>query len=252
MKRKRKASRANHNGRGHTDRFVRLPHFILRSNAYRSLSCNARALLVELVMLHNGENNGSLYLGVRDAAHRVGLADTTAANHALDELTRTGFITMTVEGHFRVKASDTSRARCWRLNWLQGPGRRLPSLDFLTCEPAPQTKAYRRMERGNRVLKAYRKARDLGRLPVLDTDTLDLIRAKPAPFTVLHSYTLKGANGGFLPKRFIRDSATHIATPWGGAATAGENGWRASDGAPKPAKTAFAPFLAIEQWSLAA
>lgn len=249
---KRNTSRPNATGRNPTTRFVRLDYAIVTSNAYRSLTCNARALLVELVMLSNGSNNGSLYLGVRDAAHRIGLADTTAASNALYELIDTGFITMTQDGHFRVKASETCRARCWRLNWLHGPGRRMPSTDFLTREPPSHTKAYKRMDRGNRVLKAYRKARDIGRLPVLDSDTLDLIRPKPAPFAVSHSYTLKCANGCFLPKARIRDSATHIATPWGGAATAGQNDWRAPDWRENLGRTAFEAFLAIDHGSLAA
>lgn len=250
---KRSKNRVNQTGRNDlTDRFVRLPYRILNSNAYRCLSCNARALLVEMIMLYNSENNGSLYMGVRDAAGRIGLADTTAANAALNELIETGFVTVTQDGHFRVKASETCRARCWRLNWVAGPGRRLASWDFLTREPAPRTKAYKRMERGNRVLKAYRKANDRGRLPVLDSDTLDLITPKPAPFAVSHSYTLKCANGCSLPKARIRDSATHIATPWGGEATAGQKGWRAPDWRENLGRTAFEAFLAIDHGSLAA
>lgn len=73
---KRKKNRPNATGRNPTSRFVGLRHSLLSSNAYRSLSCAARALLVELVMLHNGENNGSLYLSVRDAAARLGFLPT--------------------------------------------------------------------------------------------------------------------------------------------------------------------------------
>lgn len=236
---KRNTSRPNATGRNPTTRFVRLDYAIVNSNAYRSLTCNARALLVELVMLSNGSNNGSIYLGVRDAAHRIGLADTTAARNALDELTDTGFITMTQDGHFRIKASETSRARCWRLNWLHGPGRRMPSIDFLTHEPAPHTKAYRRMDRGNRVLKAYRRARDSGRLPVLESDTLEQFRQEKAPFAVSHSYTLNRANGGFLPKCHVPDFATHIATPWGEGATGHGTDWSAFRPTPIPARMTF-------------
>ncbi len=42
---------------------------------------------------------------------------------------------------------------------------------FMERQPEPGTKAHRRMERGMRALKAYRKDRDSGRLPVLDSDT---------------------------------------------------------------------------------
>ncbi len=77
--------------------------------------------------------------------------------------------------------SRAKRARCWRLTWLPGPGRKQPMWDMLEREPAPQTKARKRMERGLRVLKAYRKDRDLDRLPVLDCDTFDALPPISAP-----------------------------------------------------------------------
>src|SRR5689334_1265733 len=88
----KKTKKPNSTGRNSTSRFARLDHRMLASNAYRALSPNARSLLVELVMLYNGENNGSLFLSVRDAAHRIGLADASAASRAFDELMALGFI----------------------------------------------------------------------------------------------------------------------------------------------------------------
>lgn len=123
-------------------------------------------------MLDNGENNGSLYLSIRDAAGRLGMADLTAVRGAFAELIELGFIEVTEEASFHVKAAEKSRARCWRLTWLAGPGRKGPSMAFVDCQPQPGTRAHRRMERGMRVLKAYRKDRDSGRLPVLDSETL--------------------------------------------------------------------------------
>jgi hypothetical protein len=154
MGKRRNRNRVNATGRNNTSRFVRLDYRLLNSNAYRSLSPNARSLLVDLLMLYNGENNGSLYLGVRDAAHRMGVADLTAASRAFDDLVALGFTELTQEAHFTVKASETSRARCWRLTWEAGPGRKAPSWDFLEREPEPQTTARKRMERGLRALKA--------------------------------------------------------------------------------------------------
>jgi len=122
MAKRRNKSRPNQTGRSNTSRFARLDYRLLNSNAYRALSPNARALLIEVVMLYNGENNGSLWLSVRDAAHRMGVADVTAASNAFAELQDMGFITMTQDAHFRVKASDTCRARCWRLTWEGGTG----------------------------------------------------------------------------------------------------------------------------------
>lgn len=171
--RKRNRNKPNQKGRNPTSRFARLDHRLLNSPAYRALSTAARSLLVELTMLDNGENNGSLYLSIRDAAGRLGMADLTAVRSAFDELQELGFIEMTEDASFHVKAAEKSRARCWRLTWLAGPGRKGPSMAFLERQPQPGTKAHRRMERGTRALKTYRKDRDAGRLPVLDSDTLD-------------------------------------------------------------------------------
>ncbi|QCI93903.1 hypothetical protein [Novosphingobium sp. EMRT-2] len=170
--RKRNKNKPNQTGRNRTTRFARLDHSLLNSPAYRALSVAARALLVELTMLDNGENNGSLYLSIRDAAGRLGMADLSAVRSAFDELQELGFIEMTEDASFHVKAAEKSRARCWRLNWLAGPGRKGPSMTFMERQPQPDTKAHKRMERGMRALKAYRKDRDSGRLPVLDSDTL--------------------------------------------------------------------------------
>lgn len=172
MVKPRRPKKPNATGRSDTSRFVRLDYRILNSNAYRSLTPNARSLLVELIMLYNGMNNGSLYLSVTDAAHRMGVADHHAASRAFDELQDLGFIELTEEAHFQVKASERSRARRWRLTWEAGPGRKLPSSPFLECEPEPHTPARKRMERGCKALKTYRKARDGKKLPVVDSTML--------------------------------------------------------------------------------
>lgn len=252
MARPRNRKKPNATGRSDTSRFVRLDYRILGSNAYRSLSPNGRSLLVELVMLYNGENNGSLYLSVRDGAHRMGVADLTAASRAFDDLVALGFLELAQDAHFRVKASETSRARCWRLTWLAGPGRKAPSWEFLEREPDPQTLARKRMERGQRALKAYRKARDGNRLPVLESDTLAHFEPDLAPGTVLDSDTANMRNGGFQPKFCIRDSATHIATTMGSGERYKLIGWWQPDFTPQLAALTFAVILASNHRSMAA
>lgn len=232
MSKRNKRNKPDATGRSNTTRFARLDHGLLKSSAYRALSPNARSLLVELTMLYNGDNNGSLYLGVRDGAHRMGVADLTAATRAFDELQELGFIEMTVDSKFRSGSSGQSRARCWRLTWEAGPGRRGPSMDFMNREPEPKTPARKRMERGLRALKAYRQRRDRGKFPVLDSETLGAFQPITAPVSVLESNTLNRTNGGFQPNRIVRDSATHIATPWGGGATNSLVGWWQPDLSP--------------------
>jgi hypothetical protein len=215
MAKPRRAKKPNATGRSDTSRFARLDHRILNSNAYRALNPNARTLLVELISLHNGENNGSIWLSVRDATARMGLADTAAASRAFDDLQTLGFIEITKDADFRVKASDTSRARCWRLTWLPGPGRKSASWEFLEKEPPPKTPARKRMERGLRALKAHRKARDADKLPVLDSDTMPPICPDPPTEPVRDSYTASTQNCDFLAHTSVRDSGTYIATTMG-------------------------------------
>jgi len=242
MAMRRNRNRVNATGRNETSRFVRLDYRILTSNAYRSLSPNARSLLVELVMLYNGENNGSLYLSVRHAAHRMGVADLTATSRAFDSLIAHGFIEVTQDAHFRVKAAEASRARCWRLTWLAGPGRKGPSWTFL--EPEPGTPSHKRMERGLRALKAFRKDRDLGRLPVLDSGAMPSFKPIERAQAVQDSYTPKQGNGRILPRCRIPDSATHIATPVGGGTSGCSFGWWQPDWTPSITRLAFAATMA--------
>ena len=241
MVKRRNKNRVNATGRNNTSRFARLDHNLLRSNAYRALTPNARSLLIELTMLDKGDNNGSLYLSVRDAAHRMGLSDLTAASRAFDELMALGFIQMTQEAHFKVKASETSRARCWRLTWLAGPGRKAPSWDFLEREPEPQTPARKRMERGLKALKAYYKDRDSGRLPVLDSDMMSPFEPQTQGGAVLDSNTPNAESGCFLPNHRVRDSATYTAATRGRGAQDNLIGWWQPDWTPS-----------IQAWAIAA
>jgi hypothetical protein len=92
-----------------------LPHFLLNSAAYLSLSTAARAVHVEIVRLYNGSNNGRLALSVRTAAIRCRVARNTAAR-ALAELQDRGFIECVTAGGFSLK---TRHATEWRLTHLK-------------------------------------------------------------------------------------------------------------------------------------
>lgn len=209
-KAKRNRNRPNATGRNPHRRHIQLTHQLLESPAYRSLSPNARALLIELVMLYNGSNNGSLYLSVRDAAARLGLGSLKSAQEALDELQGLEFIEMVQDAHFKVKAAEHSRARTWRLTWLAGPGKRMPDLELYERQPRPQTKARQRMERGLRALKAFRKGKDKGHFPVSDSDTLTATNAPPFIKPVSKSMTAPTQHRAFPANDRVSDSATHI------------------------------------------
>ncbi|MFA7585583.1 MAG: hypothetical protein WCY11_05205 [Novosphingobium sp.] len=155
----------------------------------------------------------------------MGVADVTAASNALAELQDMGFIAVTQDAYFHVKASATSRARCWRLTWEAGPGRKGPSSEYLEREPAPQSKARKRMERGLKALKAYRLALSQNKMPVLDSNTLAPFGPIAAPISVLDTYTAPTENRAFSGNGSVLDSATHIATTMGSAANRVPIGW---------------------------
>jgi hypothetical protein len=229
-----------------TSRFVRLDYRLLTSNAYRSLSPNARSLLVELAMLYNGDNNGSLYLGVRDAAHRLGVADLTAASRAFDDLKALGFVQMTKDSHFSVKAADAARARCWRLTWHPGPGRKIATWDFMEREPEPKTTARKRMERGQKALKVYRKARSSNKFPVLDCGTTAPFGAELAADPVAKSDTPNQVNGRNPPSSRIPKSDTHLAIPEGRERNRATIDWWQPDWSMPLARLAYAHSLAAD------
>lgn len=125
-------------------------------------------------MIDHGQNNGSLWLSVRAAAARMGMADVNAARNAFRELEEMGFIEMTKEAHFSVKAADTSRARCWRLTFLfDYANRKSATNDWKERRPKAKSPANRRMLDGCKALKRFQRAIAQDKIPVLDFNTTD-------------------------------------------------------------------------------
>lgn len=118
--------------RGHRsgERFVALPHWLLRSPAWRALSPNAKAVLLHIWERHNGSNNGQIVYAVREAAD-IGVSRPTAAR-ALSELIDLGFLRVTRSSSFTLK---TKEAREWALTAEPLDGRS-PTKDFMKWVPA--------------------------------------------------------------------------------------------------------------------
>lgn len=218
-------------GRGRSSgRFTMLRHRLLNSAAYRSLSPNARSLLIELAMIENGQNNGELYLSVRDAAARMGVADTKAASRAFEELKELGFIAVTKDAHFAVKTGEGSRARAWRLTWQAVAGKQGPTNEFEHAEPKPgKLAARKRMERGLRALKRWRREACEEKFAVEDSTTpfIESVGDSPTPphagtIFVADSTTRFGKNGAIPRSTLVEDSTTHSELP-SGQRSAGDN-----------------------------
>lgn len=197
--RNRGKSKVNATGRNEgKDRFARLPHRILISEAYRSLDLTARALLTELVMIENGENNGSLWLSIKDGTDRLGLSDCRPVMRAFEDLQESGLISLTKEAHFSIKAATTSRARCWRLTWLAW-GRKIPSHDWTPFTAQPKTAARKRADRGLRAMARYRKALSSHKMPVVDFTMLGVPPPEEWPKPAVNITSVSAKSHGFPP-----------------------------------------------------
>src|SRR5580704_7097674 len=105
-------NRQNRRGRSNTSGpFVQLHHWMMRTAAWRSLTAQARVLYIEVAMLYNGRNNGSLALSVRQAAERCNIAKDTAAR-AFRELAEKGLLECVTPGGFDYKLRHAAE---WRL-----------------------------------------------------------------------------------------------------------------------------------------
>ena len=93
------------------DRYFQLHHYMLKTDAWRALSAQARAVYVQIGSRYSGTNNGRLALSVRDAASECNLSRETASR-ALHELVDLGFTEETRHGGLSRKTRVASE---WRL-----------------------------------------------------------------------------------------------------------------------------------------
>lgn len=115
--------------------FVWFDRSILRSEAYHHLSGNAVKVLLVLMAIYKGMNNGDLWLSARDAAEHCNVAPNTA-NRALRELEEKGFIVAVKRGAFSVK---NRQATVWRLTMFDC-GDDLATKEFMRWRAPSKTK----------------------------------------------------------------------------------------------------------------
>jgi hypothetical protein len=114
---------------------VRLYDLMLRSPAFLSLSCPARAVLIEISRVYDGFNNGRLGMAVRTLAERCRIARGTAGK-ALRELEDRGFIECVTKGSFSHKGGPASE---WRLTaWPCNVTGALAEKTFMKWRPEKQ------------------------------------------------------------------------------------------------------------------
>lgn len=95
-------------GRGKGHSFIMLRHDMIDSAAWRSLSCNARCVWLEVVRRYNGYNNGSIPMSCREAGKLCGFSQNTAGR-AFKELEDAGFLKVGIYAGFRNKHRVSTR-----------------------------------------------------------------------------------------------------------------------------------------------
>ncbi len=118
------------------ERFLRLDHSIFNSLAYRYLSLGARALLFEMIAIHDGSNNGHIGMGVRRAQSALGVGSKTTAAKYLNELEASGLASRYKKSAYSMKVPGERRATDWALEWIGVDGK-LPTRKYLNTIERP-------------------------------------------------------------------------------------------------------------------
>lgn len=92
MSRSRKARNEKADGRGGS--YSRLPHCLLKHDAYRTASFRARAALDVLARRHNGFNNGRITMSADELAHGLNCQNHRANSAAMGELIARGIVSL--------------------------------------------------------------------------------------------------------------------------------------------------------------
>jgi hypothetical protein len=114
---------------GSSDRFIRLPHYMIKCHAYRTMHASAKALFTEVWLRHNGVNNGEISFSCREAAELLGWSYKTAARMFAILIER-GFLVVVRESKFDRKKI----ARIWRITSEPYHGEP-PTKEFMRWRP---------------------------------------------------------------------------------------------------------------------
>ncbi|OYX62753.1 MAG: hypothetical protein B7Y89_07650 [Novosphingobium sp. 32-60-15] len=111
----------------HRGNFIMLPRAVMESVAWRHASMRARSILLVLLFHHNGWNNGTLAISVKQIGKALGNQNHAANGQALAELMQFGFIECTSGADH-----GQAKARTYRITFVStGEGKRT---EFATHE----------------------------------------------------------------------------------------------------------------------
>ena len=102
-------------GRSKYSAHIRLHRGITSSEAWKSLSCNATRLLIQIWIRNNGVNNGRIPYSKREALKELHIG-SKKVKEAFQELQDKGFLICRSKGHFDYKVSaGEGRASEWEI-----------------------------------------------------------------------------------------------------------------------------------------
>lgn len=84
---------------------ILIPHYVLNSVAYKTLSGSAVRLLIDIAMQYNNVNNGKLLASFRHMSEKRGWASKGTLNKAIGELLERHLVVKTVQGQMPNKAN---------------------------------------------------------------------------------------------------------------------------------------------------
>ena len=115
-----------------SERYVRLTHLMMQTQAWHSLDGNARAIYIELAARYCGNNNGRISYSQRQAVQAIHVSKTTALR-AMAALQDRGFIVAVTKGCFdRLRHATEWRLTVFRCDVTGQPASR----DFETWSTA--------------------------------------------------------------------------------------------------------------------
>lgn len=127
-------------------RHVRMHHWLMLSEAWKSLGCIERAMYLDIASRYAGfgSNNGKIGYSVRDAAANLHISKSTAAR-ALGVLQERGFIVAEKRGTFNLKLGHASE---WRLTeFASDVSKDFATKDFMFWTPDKNKTRYPQRDR---------------------------------------------------------------------------------------------------------
>jgi hypothetical protein len=128
---------SRHKDKGRLPPFVPLHISTMETPAWKALSMGARVLYVQMKRHHFvgiKNNNGKIYLSLRDAMEEIGICDHHSITRWFRELQHYGFIVKVTEGCLGVDGKG--KAPGWRLTELPTPAAR-ETQDYLKWNGTP-------------------------------------------------------------------------------------------------------------------